>query len=138
MRSTGELWETLYIDKIGLVVLDHPDEVEVYVDERMGPPSLSGYKLYQVEEKHLPVSVTDQYGTDLLPVVAEWDDQYTPLSETGKIPGPHRRCRKSPLIPDKLIRRKLFLYLYGWIFPTDASINASISQSDEITMFRLR
>ncbi len=63
LRVTGELWETLYMDKIGLVVLDHPEDVDLYVDERMGPPSLSGYKLYQVGEKLLPVTVTDQYGS---------------------------------------------------------------------------
>ena len=48
VQVTGELWETIYTDKIALVVLDHPEEVEVYVDERMGQPSNRGYKLYQV------------------------------------------------------------------------------------------
>jgi len=132
LRITGELWETLYMDKIGLVVLDHPEEVDLYVDERMGPPSLSGYKLYQVEEKHLPLSVTDQYGSDLLPAVSERDNQYTPFLKQGKYQGLTEMSEiiidPGQIDPDE----KLFLYLYGWIFPTDASINASISQSDEI------
>jgi tetratricopeptide (TPR) repeat protein len=134
LQITGELWETLYMDKIGLVVLDHPDEVDIYVDERMGPPSLSGYKLYQVKEKHLPVSVKDQYGTDLLPVVAERDNQYTPYLKQGKYQG-LTEMSEITIDPGQIrADEKLFLFLYGWIFPTDASINASISQSDEITM----
>ena len=134
LRVTGELWEALYLDKIGLVVLDHPDQVDLYVDERMGPPSLSGYKLYQVGEKQVPAAVTDQYGSDLLPLVAERDNRYTPYLKQGKYQGVTEMSQiiihPGEVDPDE----KLFLYLYGWIFPTDASINASISQSDEIQM----
>ena len=134
LRVTGELWETLYMDKIGLVVLDHPGEVDLYVDERMGPPSWSGYKLYQVGEKRAPASVTDQYGKDLLPLVAERDNRYTPYLKQGKFQGVTEMSeiiiQPGTIDPGE----KLFLYLYGWIFPTDASINASISQSDELHM----
>ena len=134
LRITDELWETLYMDKIGLVVLDHPEDVEIYVDERMGPPSLSGYKLFQVKEKHLPVAVSDQYGSDLLPKVAERDNQYTPFLKQGKYQGVTEMSEITIDLGKTDSMEKLFLYLYGWIFPTDASINASISQSDEIRM----
>jgi len=134
LRVTGELWETLYMDKIGLVVLDHPGHVDLYVDERMGPPSLSGYKIYQVEEKQLPAAVTDQYGSDLLALVAERDQRYTPYLKQGRYQGLTEMSKiiidPGEIDPDE----KLFLYLYGWIFPTDASINSSISQSEKIKM----
>ena len=130
LQVTGELWETMYTDKIGLVVLDHPAGVDLYVDERMGPPALSGYTLYQVEEKRTPASVRDQEGTDLLPLVAEQDDEYTPFPKQGRYQG---LTDMSVLTIDPGgidPEESLFLFLYGWIFPTDASINASISQSD--------
>ena len=135
LNITGELWETFYMDKIGLVVLDHPEEVDLYVDERMGPPSLAGYELYQVTEALLPKAVTDQYGSDLLPMVAQRDKQYTPYQKLGKYQG---LTEMSEIIihPGEIDPEKeLFLYLYGWIFPTDASINASISQSDETRIY---
>lgn len=132
LNITGELWETLYMDKIGLIVLDHPQDVDLYVDERMGPPSLSGYRLYQVGEALIPEAVCDQYGSDLLPLVSERDSRYTPFQKQGKYQGLTEMSEvivdPGEIDPDE----KLFLYLYGWIFPTDASINASISQSDEI------
>jgi len=131
IQVTGELWETLYMDKIGLIVLDHPEDMDLYVDERMGPPSLSGYKLYQVSKELIPASVTDQYGSNLLPLVEERDSRYTPFLKQGKYQGLTEMSEiivdPGEIDPDE----KLFLYLYGWIFPTDASINASISQSDE-------
>ncbi|MCD4710418.1 MAG: FG-GAP-like repeat-containing protein, partial [Bacteroidales bacterium] len=134
LQVTGELWETMYIDQIGLIVLDHPESVDLYVDERMGPPALSGYTLYQVGEKQLPASVTDQYGTDLLPLVAERDNRYTPLPKQGKYQGV-TEMSEITIHPGEIDSGEtLRLYLYGWIFPTDASINASISQSDQIKM----
>jgi len=134
MQLTGELWEAIYVDKIELVVLDHPQSVEVYVDERMGPPSLSGFKLYQVEKKQLPISATDGIGADLLPLIIERDDHYTAGFKQGKYQGV---TNMSELIlhPGHIDpSEELYLYLYGWIFPSDASINASISQSDQVKM----
>jgi tetratricopeptide (TPR) repeat protein len=135
LNITGELWETLYMDKIGLIVMDHQEGVDLYVDERMGPPSLEGYKLYQVKDKLKPVSVTDQYGSDLLPLVIDRDNQYTPYQKLGKYQG---ITEMSEIIvdPGKIDQNKeLFMYLLGWIFPTDASINASISQSAETRIY---
>jgi len=131
VQLTGELWETIYTDKIGLVVLDHPAEVDVYVDERMGPPSLDGYELFQVGEASLPVSVVDQHGTDLLPAVAKMDNNYTPVFKQGEYQGV-TELSEITIDPGEIDpSESLYLYFYGWIFPTDASINASISQSDE-------
>jgi len=134
IQLTGELWETIYTDKVGLVVLDHPEEVDLYVDERMGPPSMDGYKLFQVGEKQVPLAVTDQHGTDLLPFVSERDDRYTPVFRQGKYQGV-TEMSVITIDPGKVdASESLYLYLYGWIFPTDASINASISQSDQTTI----
>ncbi len=134
IQLTGELWEAIFVDKIALVALDHPDSVEVYVDERMGPPSTSGYTLYQAGERFLPESVRDRYGADLLPVIAGKDNHYTPLYRQG----PYQGVTAMSLItidPGVIdLSGALYLYLYGWIFPSDASINASISQSGSVKM----
>ena len=34
VRITAELWETHFIDHVSLMVVDHPDDTEVFVDER--------------------------------------------------------------------------------------------------------
>ena len=76
IQITCELWETIYMDKLELIVVDHPDSVEVFVDERMSPPSRSDYHIYQVTDKRLPVSAWDKNGINLLPLIAEKDDKY--------------------------------------------------------------
>ena len=92
----------------------------------------SGYKLYQVKEEHLPVSATDKYGNNLLPFIAKKDDKYISNFKREKYQGITE-------ITDLILNlggidpsKNLTLFLNGWIFPSDASINASISQSDKI------
>ena len=43
VRITAELWETHFFDHVSLMAVDHPDDVEVFVDERFSsqPPALA-------------------------------------------------------------------------------------------------
>jgi tetratricopeptide (TPR) repeat protein len=132
IQLTGELWETMYIDKIQLIALDHPDSVDVFVDERFLPPSEPGYHLYQVNEKYFPVSVTDKNGTNLLPLITEKDDKYISGFKPGKFQGVTEMTDLIIDFGDIRSSDKIHLYLNGWLFPSDASINASISQSTDL------
>ena len=132
IQVTAELWETIYLDKIELVAVDHPDSVDIYVDERFSPPPFPGYRTYQVGKKHSPVSATDSEGNNVLPFIVEKDDKYIsdfkPAEYQGII-----EMKELILDPGDLdISKGLYLFLQGWIFPTDASINIAISQSDRI------
>ena len=48
---TSEFWETIYLDKVELVAVDHPDSVEIFVPEQFSPPPFPGYHSFQVKEK---------------------------------------------------------------------------------------
>ena len=37
VRITAELWETHFFDQVSLMVVDHPADVEIFVDERFTP-----------------------------------------------------------------------------------------------------
>ena len=132
IQVTDELWETIFLDKIELIVLDHPDSVDLFVDERFTPPGNSGYKVYQVREKHIPVSAINKNGTNLLPFIAEKDDKYVSNFKQGKYQGVTEMTDLILNLGEIDPSAGISLYLNGWIFPSDASINASISQSDEI------
>ncbi|KPK87315.1 MAG: hypothetical protein AMS27_02750 [Bacteroides sp. SM23_62_1] len=131
IQVTCELWETIYMDKIELVVLDHPDSVEVFVDERMTAPSKADYHIYQVTEKRLPVSAEDRNGLNLLSWIAEKDDNYVSGFKPGKYQGFTEITELTMNLGEIDASKSLYLYLNGWIFPSDASINASISQSSQ-------
>jgi hypothetical protein len=129
IRVTSELWETIYLDKIELVAVDHPDSVDVFVPEQFSPPPFPGYKVFQVKEKHIPVSAKDSRGDDVLSFISAKDDKYLSDFNPDKYQGV-TEMHELILDPGEAGKTaSLFLFLNGWIFPTDASINAAISQS---------
>ncbi len=134
LQITSELWETIYMDKLQLVVVDHPSSVEIIVDEQLAPPSSPGYRLYQVEEKRVPVSASDHHGNSILSQISHKDDNYVSGFQSGKYQGTTEMSEMLLDLGDIDETKNLNLFLRGWIFPTDASINASISQSDVLEM----
>jgi hypothetical protein len=128
LQLTEELWETVYADEIRLLAVDHPDSVDVFVDERFVPPGPVPLRLYQVVRPHAPVSAVDNQGNDVLPALSQRDDVYvsnlTPVQYQGLV-------ELHDLIldlGDDVGRADTFLFLRGWIYPGDASINVALSQ----------
>ncbi len=136
IQVTSELWETIYMDKIQLVAIDHPDSIDVFVPEQFSPPPFPGLDIYQVKKKYAPVSATDSYGNDVLPFIVEKDDKYLSDFKPGKYQG-ITETHELILDPGAIGQTKnLFIFLNGWIFPTDASINIALSQSDNFKLIR--
>jgi hypothetical protein len=132
IQVTSELWETIYMDQIQLVAVDHPDSVDIYVPEQFTPPPFPGCKIYQVNKKHFPVSAVDTEGNDVLALVTEKDDQYVAGFTPYKYQG-ITEMHELVLDPGKSGKAKnLFLFLNGWIFPSDASINVAMSQNNSL------
>jgi hypothetical protein len=120
-------------------VVDHPATVDVFVDERFvppGTPAAGQLDIHQVREKRLPLSATDERGRDLLPLLRAKDDAYV----GGFRPGPYQGITE----PHDLIldlgplggALDIRLFLQGWLFPTDASINAAIAQGTSVSVLR--
>lgn len=132
IQVTSELWETIYFDKLQLVAVDHPDSVDIYVAEQFSPPPFPGYQVYQVGRKQVPVSARDSRGNDVRSFISEKDDNYLAGHKPDKYQG-ITEMEDLILDPGRLSGSKaLFLFLNGWIFPTDASINTALSQSDNL------
>ncbi|MBX2922822.1 MAG: VCBS repeat-containing protein [Chitinophagaceae bacterium] len=131
IKITEELWEAVYFDKAGLVAVDHPDSVDVFADERFVAPPFPGKQVYSVAAKHYPLSATDHNGNDVLSKITAYDFQYISNFELGKFQGLTEAHDLVLDLGDKANHDALFLFLRGWIFPTDASINASLTQSPE-------
>ena len=54
IQLTAELWETAYFDQVKLMVIDHPDTTDIYVDERFTPPPFPPLYLFHVSQKKYP------------------------------------------------------------------------------------
>jgi len=131
IKVTEELWEAVYFDKAELMAVDHPDSVDAYVDERFVAPPYPGRKIHLVSQKHLPVSATDGEGNNVLPKLEKYDFQYVSNFSLGKFQGV---AKEHDLILDlgkKAQSDSLLLYMRGWIFPPDASINTELTQTNK-------
>src|SRR6476469_10109617 len=69
LQLTEELWETAYADEVRLVAVDHPDSVDVFVDERFVLPGPVKLRLFQVGKREYPLSAVDERGHDVLPAL---------------------------------------------------------------------
>jgi FG-GAP-like repeat/Tetratricopeptide repeat/ASPIC and UnbV len=134
LQFTEELWETAYADEVKLLAVDRPDSVDVFVDERFVPPGPVTLRLYQVSRRELPRSAIDGRGNDVLPALREADDVFVsnliPTQYQGVVE-PH------DLVLDlgpNAGRPGTSLFLRGWIYPTDASINVALSQQSSIRL----
>ena len=133
IKITEELWETLYLDQVELIAVDHPDSVDVFVDERFVPTSASRtpLRLFKVAEQLTPVSATDDRGNDLLPQISEEDDVYASDFVPTRFQGVTELHDLVLDLGQLAPTDSVLLFLDGWIFPTDASINVAMGQSDQ-------
>ncbi|PYP53901.1 MAG: hypothetical protein DMD45_00540 [Gemmatimonadetes bacterium] len=140
VRLTEELWETGYLDEARLLAVDHPDSVQVFVNERFVPAGSASLRLYQVARPRPPIAATDELGNDLLPALRVQDDVYA-------VPPTLRPARYQGLTElhdlvldfgDLAGRDSVFLFLTGWIYPTDASINFALAQSPALQVVPLQ
>ncbi|HEY2856759.1 MAG TPA: CRTAC1 family protein, partial [Gemmatimonadaceae bacterium] len=136
MQLTEELWETAYADQVKLLTVDHPDSVDVFVDEHFVPPGPVSLRLYQVvrQRRHPVLSAVDDRGNDVSAALRESDDVYVsnlvPTRYQGVVE-PH------DLILDlgaDAGGAGSYLFLRGWIYPTDASINVALSQQYTVSV----
>ncbi len=129
LRITAELWETYYIDHYSLLVVDHPEDTEIYTDERFAvpPPPL---KIFTTAEPRPFASAHDDRGEDVSATVRDEDRQY--LDTFGR--GPYQGLTRDhwvelELPPDAPNNAPLYLLASGWVHPTDATVNIAIGQN---------
>ena len=134
MKFTSELWETPYLDRINLVALDHPDSIDLYINETFSPPPFPPKRIYTVAQKHLPLSAVDNKGNDLKQSLLKQDLQYTSHLIADKYQGITELHDLILNFGDFNDVDSMFLFLQGWLFPTDASINVNISQSTKTNL----
>ncbi|SHK48939.1 CRTAC1 family protein [Rhodothermus profundi] len=128
VRITAELWETHFFDHISLMAVDHPEGTEIWVDERFAfPPRL--LKLYTTGPVQPIARATNHTGRDVTAMVQQRDGHYFDAFALGAYQGiaePH--FIEVDLGKEVPADQPLYLIAYGWLRPTDSSINVAISQ----------
>ncbi|HEX3449114.1 MAG TPA: CRTAC1 family protein, partial [Isosphaeraceae bacterium] len=128
LRITAELWETHFWDHMSLMVVDHPRDTEIFVDERFArqPPPLA---VHTTGPMHPIAYAWDDTGRDVTEIVRARDGRYLDTFGRGAYQGVTRdHWVEAELGDDVPWDRPLRLIAHGWIHPTDSSINVAISQ----------
>jgi hypothetical protein len=128
LRITAELWETHFFDLLSLVVVDHPEGTEVFVDERFAvpPPKLQVIATGPVRRL---AAARDDAGRDVSDVVAARDGHHLDFAGRGAYQGVTRDHHVELEIPEEAPRRgPLWLVAQGWVHPTDSSVNVALAQ----------
>ena len=130
LRITNELEEALFIDRLQLVAIAHPREVEVYPNEGMKGAPLPPFVLYKTRGARPPLSATDDHGHDLLSRIAKVDRQFPDDFPLEKIRGYARdHALKMKLCEGKQPSGRTLLLLTGWTDYSWSSDNVAASQS---------
>ena len=132
IQITEELWETAYFDQVKLIAVDHPIDTGIFVNEQYTPPPFAEFKIYGVAEKRFPKSAVDHHGEDVSDALKAFDYRYAVEHAPGAYQGvvePHAIVLDLGNVPNDT---PLTLFLRGWIFPTDTSINVALFQNPRI------
>lgn len=144
LRITEELWEVAYFDEVQLSAVDHPTDVDVWTNEKVGPGNIATPTTFAFapSDRHPVRHAVDTSGNDVTAKLTRIDQDF--------VQGFDRRLRQGLCEPhwidldfgDKLIEEtiasredsstSIYLILTGWIMPTDASLNIQIDQNPEL------
>lgn len=128
VRVQANLWEADYFDQLALIVVDHPVNTEIHVDERYfltpTPPRL------HVTTPTKPVaSAWDHHGRDATDEVRELDGRYLDRARRGRFQGVTEDHWVEIDLGDNAPREgPVLLVARGWLQPTNCSINVALAQ----------
>jgi Tfp pilus assembly protein PilF len=128
LRVHANLWETHFFDHLSLIVVDHPQDTEIFLDERFALTPM----VPQVHVTSMPRPVArawDHHGKDVTEIVRCVDARYLDTCGRGTYQGLTRdHWVEVDLGEDAPREGPLWLLAHGWIHPTDSSINVALSQ----------
>lgn len=128
IQMTEELWEATYLDRMELLVVDHPADVDIFSNEKVGPPEMAEFKIHTAREKRLPVAARDKHGRDVLSLISREDGNFVKGFDAdpqhGVTDEHYLELDLGPLESPK----RMTMFLTGWLFPATTSMRVGLSQ----------
>jgi hypothetical protein len=130
-RITEELWEAAYFDSVKLWIVDYPADTELASTLRIVPGEVIDDRLVASSQLRPVQQAWDGRGRDITSRVQERDEIYADGYPVGRYQGVTPEpwsftfdLGEAPVTPVRL-------FLDGWIFPGDASLNLAVAQRRE-------
>ena len=132
LRVTNELEEALFVDKVQLISVAHPEGVEVYPNEGLTVPP-QPFKIYSTRDARPPVAAVDEHGHDVLSRIMRMDREYPDDFKLHGIRG-YADEHELTLKLDTGSSSRVKLLLTGWTDYAWSSDNLAASQSGKSLM----
>jgi Tfp pilus assembly protein PilF len=126
LRVTNELEEALFVDKVQLISVAHPEGVEIYPNEGLTEPP-QPFKIYSTRDARPPLAAVDDHGHDVLPRIARLDREYPDDFKLFGIRGYAGEHELTLKLDPSASRVKILLT--GWTDYAWSSDNLAASQS---------
>jgi tetratricopeptide (TPR) repeat protein len=128
VRVGANLWETHSFDHVSMIVVDHPGDTEMHLDERFAVSPMKP-QVYLTKPSRPVAQAWDEHGKDVTDLVRTMDGRYLDTFELGLFQGvAQEHFVEVDLGDDAPKDGPLWLLAYGWVHPTDSSINVAIEQ----------
>ena len=127
LRVTNELEEALFIDRMQLISVAHPQGVEVYPNEGLTVPP-QPFKIFSTRDARPPIAAVDEHGHDVLARITHLDRQYPDDFRLHGIRG-YADQHELTLKLDTGSSSRIKLLLTGWTDYAWSSDNLAASQS---------
>jgi hypothetical protein len=128
LEVTEELWEVGYLDLVEVAALDHPRGVELVTSSAaMTPPPFPEDRILTISRALAPRAI-DGSGRDRSEEIAARDGVYLGGFAPTRYQGIVESHDLVLELPQARRAKNVMLYLTGWIFYSDTSIQVSLSQ----------
>ena len=112
LRITNELEETLFLDRVQLVAVAHPREVDVHPNEGLSSPR--PFQVYSVRQPQPPLAARDSRGEDVLDRIRRVDRRYADGFALERVRGYAAEHTLSLTLPPPGPGGRRLLLLTGW------------------------
>jgi hypothetical protein len=128
VRVHANLWEVDYFDQLALIVVDHPADTEIHVDERFFLTPTKP-RLHVTTPARPIARACDHHGNDATDDVRAIDGRYLARAGLGRFQGlTQDHWVEIDLGDDAPREGPVLLIARGWLQPTNSSINVALSQ----------
>lgn len=129
IRITEELREVAFMDQVQLIAVDHPQNVDIFTNDKFKGPPFPEFRLFGVEKEQriYPKAARDKEGRDVLQRVTSKDAQYPDgyrRDYAGVAESHHLDLDFGNAAPDN----RAALVLSGWVDWADGSVFLGASQ----------
>jgi Tfp pilus assembly protein PilF len=128
LRITNELEESLFLDRVQLVAVAHPRDVDIYPNEGLVPEERP-FTLYSSRHPQPPLAASDDQGRDVLDRIARLDRRYPDGFALERVRGYAAEHTLALTLPPPGPGGRRLLLLTGWTDYAFSGDNVAAHQS---------